>query len=367
MKRSAIGLDMSGEFICAAQLGVHGGGECELLAAACVERVGGRGPVTARHVQRCVDALRRQGFEGERVALALPLAQQLSAVCELPPRSSGAPVDVLAREELARTFRCDASRLQSSVWELSAGSGKGRTGGSGDGVAYLTAGCTREDVEGWMGAVTGAHAEIVALDLRCLALMRGSEAPMRGGALVIDLHADHAHLVAIIAGRVVYERVLAERGTSPLRAKLAGMMRLTPAHSERWMCREGLSGAAGQERSAAFKSMTAVAGEWADQLAIEALASMTYAAQRVMVGAEVANSAPVLLTGPGARWAGLAQYLAARHGCDARTRTPASVVRVSPSCTEWGDDPALMTAVGLAMHHDAMDRRRSFAREEVSA
>ncbi len=367
MKRTAIGLDMSGEVVCAAQLGVRAGGDLELVAAACFERGGAGAPVTARHVQRCVNALQRQGFEGEHVALAIPLAQQLAAICELPPRASGAPVDMLAREELAKAHRCDASRLQSSVWELSAGGGKGRSGSAGESVACLAAGCASDDVEGWISVVTESHAEVVALDLRSLALMRGTHAPSRGGVLVVDLQDDHAHLVAIIAGRVVYERVLAERGMSRLRAKLTGMMRLTPAHSERWMCTQGLSGARQGERAPQHKSMTAAAAEWADQLALEASASMTYAAQRVMVGADVASTAPVLLTGPGARWAGLAEYLCARHSCDARACTPASALRVSRACSQWGDDPALMTAVGLALHRDAMVRTPRTARDEVHA
>src|SRR3954451_23592560 len=102
LRRSPIGLDLGGRTIKAVQLVCAQGKWC-LHAAVALPQPEVNQPVvpqTARYVR---EALFRHGFVGNRIVLAAPATQLEMDVLELPPRSSGAPVEQIARSELART------------------------------------------------------------------------------------------------------------------------------------------------------------------------------------------------------------------------------------------------------------------------
>src|SRR4051812_12575891 len=52
--------------------------------------------------------LERQGFSGNRVVLAAPVRKVHCDMLDLPPRASGAPIEEIAKAEVARVTRLDA-------------------------------------------------------------------------------------------------------------------------------------------------------------------------------------------------------------------------------------------------------------------
>ena len=73
---------------------------------------------TPQDVERLIHALERQNIDGSRMTVAIPYDRLLSAIVELPPRSSGAPIETLDRAELAKGID---GQHEVHVWDLPPG------------------------------------------------------------------------------------------------------------------------------------------------------------------------------------------------------------------------------------------------------
>lgn len=78
------------------------GSAFELLAAVETLRTPNHPVPTPLDIERLAQALERQGQIARSIVLAAPSDRLASAVVELPPRASGAPVEALAKAEMAR-------------------------------------------------------------------------------------------------------------------------------------------------------------------------------------------------------------------------------------------------------------------------
>src|SRR5881394_3993431 len=102
--RGPIGLDLFGHQLKAAQLS-HDGKSWRVEAAVSLSQSADQ-PLDASRVTWLRDVLTRQGFKGDQVVLAAPAGKLETEMLELPPRTSGAPMDQIARAEL-----CTVSKL----------------------------------------------------------------------------------------------------------------------------------------------------------------------------------------------------------------------------------------------------------------
>src|SRR5262245_41350251 len=100
--RTPIGIDLGGYSMKAVQLDRSRGG-WRVHAAVILALPAPNHPLDANTVRMLRDTLHRQGFASDRVVLAAPAAQLEVDVLEIPPRTSGAPVEQIARLELARS------------------------------------------------------------------------------------------------------------------------------------------------------------------------------------------------------------------------------------------------------------------------
>src|SRR5690606_4678074 len=69
----------------------------------------------ARRIRAILD---RQGFRGSRAVLSAPRSMVRSTSIELPPASSGAPLQQLATVELGRIHRLTPGTFTFGFWEL---------------------------------------------------------------------------------------------------------------------------------------------------------------------------------------------------------------------------------------------------------
>ncbi len=176
-----------------------------------------------------MDVLARHAFDGDEVVLGLPPERQLSVVAELPARSTGAPVDLLAREELARQARVSAEGVRSACWALPGGAGA-RQRSETESVMVL--GCLTDDAENLLVPMIEAGARVLALDTRSGALARcAGEMLGAGDGLWALLHVDPdaTILVMMLGGVVVYERALPEGSVRALVERAKAKMRLDAA------------------------------------------------------------------------------------------------------------------------------------------
>lgn len=94
------------------------GARHHLVAAAETQRTLNHPIPTQADVERLIRAMQRQSYEMRHVTIASPADQLFSAIVELPPRNSGAPVETLAKAELAKNVQGD---LESYLWDLPQG------------------------------------------------------------------------------------------------------------------------------------------------------------------------------------------------------------------------------------------------------
>jgi len=87
-----------------------------ISAWTCLNRTGQAGTIDPRDVRSLAEAIRCGPFRGRSVVLAVGPEKLLTGILELPPRSSGAPVDQMAMSELARRHGADVQSMEMSCW-----------------------------------------------------------------------------------------------------------------------------------------------------------------------------------------------------------------------------------------------------------
>ncbi|MFN0132180.1 MAG: hypothetical protein ACKVW3_06570 [Phycisphaerales bacterium] len=327
-KVSPIGLEISGDAFVAAQVERRREG-LSLRAGVRLERAGtGTELPTREELERLRGVLERQGFVGRRVVAAVPDASLMASTLELPPAESGAPVEQIGRAEFARLHKREPGTFEMSLWPAGAA---GRTG-----QTWMALGCEHAKAEALLAALESADLFPVGLDARAAALARVLFAlnPAESGlALATDAGFDGALTVVLQGGMLAYQRFTPECGLRGLREAFA---KSTGAEA-------GDSIRAGMETDR--RGENEAAREHADALARDLSAAIAYATHRYQ--AEVTG---LRLSGPGARIPGLSDRLAEAVGVAVSPLAPAGLLVTSEETGSLGADPALATAIGLAMY-----------------
>ena len=160
--RSPIGVDIGRRHIKAAQM-TNG----RISAWTCLNRIGQGGNLTPQEVRRLVEAIRCGPFRGRSVALAIAPEKLLTGILELPPRSSGAPVDQLAMSELARRHGADVQSMEMSCWDLpSPARAANRT-------YVMAVACAHVDANSLLDVVEGAGLDVLTVETAMVVTVKG--------------------------------------------------------------------------------------------------------------------------------------------------------------------------------------------------
>ena len=146
----------------------------EIVAAVEVPIAGGDATAASQAFARLAEGLQRQGVSGPvRVVAMPPESSIVSAVLELPPRSSGAPIEMLASAEIARGRTSGA--VEVGAFDLPTSKRHGPTGSE-----YLIVGGEREAILGLLTASerAGLITEAIDTPITSAARVLGSGARM---------------------------------------------------------------------------------------------------------------------------------------------------------------------------------------------
>lgn len=350
--RTPIGLDVGPRSVAAAQLTSVGGGRgaagrWKLQAGMVVDRPAGAGSVLRdEEALRIAQVLQRQGFTGADVVLAVPDQRLIgggAATLELPPRSSGAPLEQLARMEMSRAYRLEASSFEMACWEVP---GPNR---AAEGSHMMAVACRHSDADEMIDGLESAGLRMAALDARSWAIARACQGILAHDerlAAVLDLTQNAALLAIVHEGAPAYERVLAdgaiERLQSAIRLKLGIDSTLAEYIFER--LRLDTPGEDNSVRDAAT-----ACNDYLDNLASELRTAIAYAEHRFD-----SDIRRVLIQGSGAAIPGIQERLSALLTMPAQVLRPGDVVQTPEDLTgsmhSAISSPALLVAVGLAMH-----------------
>jgi type IV pilus assembly protein PilM len=368
-RRSPIGLDVGAKRVKAIQLEPgDAAGTWRVVAAATTPRAGAGATgalLTAGEAAAVADLLYRAGFEGRHVIMSAPSSSVVQSVLDLPPRASQAPVEQIARLELARAHRCDPESFEMGCWDLPA---PHRTGGQGPskGTHLMAVALPHAAAAALLDPFEACGLRADALDIAPCALYRACTAVMAPpGAItgILDIGWDAAVLSLLYRGAVVYQRSLAEAGMGQLHAAVARRLGLEPDVTEFLLTDLGLTPEAREAagRTAAPAAASAE-GDHAldpdlvddarrlltthvDSLAGELRVSFSYATHQY----PDATVGKLLLAGGGAAMPGMAAHLAATLGVTAMAVSPSDLAECDVNVLGLCGSPAMTAAMGLAM------------------
>jgi len=311
-----IGLDPGGATIHAAQTDRSGA----VVAAAAIPRAAPDTPCTADEFAHLQGVLYRQGFRGSRVHLAAPKQIVSRTTLDLPPRDSGAPIDEIARGEIARQTKADPRSFEFAWWDAPQ---PPRHGAS---IRAITVTCHHETASALIGAVEQAGFRVEGLFSPSTAAAAVLTPPPPGAtAAAVDLGWTDATLILTGHDSIVFERQLTGCGLSACLIPTAKALGIEPAELSRALAH------ARAEHHAAPEILRRALERYTNDVSAEVRSTVDYV--RGCANATAPDS--LCLVGGGAAVPGITEAIANAAGIPV-TAYP------GPS------GPALATAVGLA-------------------
>lgn len=344
VKRSPIGLDIGRHSVKAVQLsGVRG--SWRMAAAARVPREDPGAALSVSEVRAVSQVLGRQGFVGNTVVVAAPGDKVLGGILETPPSSSGAPMEAIARAELASMHRVEPESFEMACWELPGGRGR-------EGTRVMAAACPHAFADGYLDMLESGGLDVLAMDTESTAAARMCASQPAGQVAmlpVVDLGWSAARLMLLHHGTVIYERRLAELGLGALWSVLVQQLHLDAAVADYLLKEVGLGEAKDGAERVQLDEAHAAIGAHLDPLVRELSSALAYAEHEYgQLGDPV-----VQMIGGGAMLRGGAEYVADLMGLGVRPLTSGMRVECTESTRRLGETPLLNVATGLAMHEAA--------------
>ena len=376
--RSPIGIDVGARTVKAVQLGRErfGHGAWRVAAAAEVPRNDAAAPsadapgaaaaklpsgLSAGEVRRLMGTLERQGFAGTDVVLAVPNDKVVSSLLELPPRSSQAPLEQIARMEIARAHRLAPDSFEMGCWDLPAAARATKQ------TPVMAVACTHADAAAVLDPFEAEGLHVRALDVRPAALARACAPLLRADAAgitgIVDLGWSAATLSLMHRGVAIYGRTLGDSGIGKLYLTLAARLGLETDVIDYLLADSGLGGAAGATASqrdggtpAAAPAPATPRAKAATDAAGLIAAHFEAAVHELRVSLSYAQHqypdtplSRLLVVGGGGCIRGVTEHLHRSLGISARAASPADLAACSPAVAGQCGSPALTAALGLAL------------------
>ena len=340
--RTPIGIDIGGRSIHAVQL-VRAGSVWAVHAATAIGRNRPEQLIDATEVERLRDLLRRQGFIGRDISLAVPPSQLLTNILDLPPRGSGAPVDQIARMEVGRMHDRAPDSFEMACWDLPTPARAKK------GSQTMVAACGHAEADAYLDVFESKDLNVTAFDVEACALSRALNpllAKSVGISGVLQLGWESGLLLLFHGDVVVYQRDLREAGIGQLHSAMTGQLGLDVEMADYVMEAVGF-GAGGDDwevRADVVSKMTAHFMAVADELRV----SLSYAAHQYP-GSDVEQ---LLLVGEGASVPGLAEQLAGQLSMDVRAVRLEDLVSCPDGSMVDPEVTHMTKAIGLARFFD---------------
>ena len=332
-----IGVDIGSRMIHAVQLDARGIPAHRLAMA----RARPGEPFDADEASRLAEALIRRDMPGDRLVLAAPPELTLDANLELPPRSSGAPLEQIARAESARMH--GVTEFEMAFWTVPE---PARAASATYAIATI---CPHERAEKLLASFDETTFTAVVLDLPACAFAAAAATKLEPDAVtaVLDLGWSRGELIAYHGDTVIVQRPLPEAGSRAAHGALMCELDLEGELAEVITEQIGFDRDIEGAEPGAVQIMRDTLASHVERTLGEVRSSLAYVSHRYP-GAPLSR---VLLVGGGAAMPGLRARIAAALPCPVEAATPAALTPC-PDAASW-DDPGLTLAFGLARRSGA--------------
>lgn len=341
---SPIGIDIGSKYLRAVQL-QRVGNTWRIEAATAIPRSTSDGPIGQEEAWRFAAMLDRQGFTGRNVVLAVPDDVLLGSILKLPPRESGAPLDQIAKMEMARIHRCEPASFEMASWDLPA------TGPNNDATQVMISACSRQDSNRLLDVFESAKLNAVALDTGAWSIARACSPLITTASnitTILDLGWGLGRLAVLYNGVIIYERTMPEAGIKLLSDALIQRTDLGVEMVDLLLLGTvpDLSNGQAVGKSGHEASLRIMVNAHVDAMIEELKQSFSYALHRYPGEADQ----QLLLVGGGASIPGMSQGLADATGIATRPINVSDLAQCPDDLTPLCNSPAFVKALGLAMH-----------------
>lgn len=302
--------------------------------------------LTPAEVSRLRQAMMLQGMNAGQVAIAAPAGFATLTAMELPPRSSGAPLEQIAGMELSRLQKLEAGTFEISLWELPKSQNRARSGAE----SYIAATATHAAGEALTAAFDASGLAVRAIVPEALAVAKAAGTGLDHRAIV-SLNS-HAMDVVVMSeeGKVVYHRALPELGVHRIYTTLKERANLSIEAADGAIdaLAAGDRAPDGEELDGRMKTLTAAVAraisEHAEFVASEVGRSLTYASRF----APDCEQKPVRVVGAGARLPSLCERLSDHLELACSSLPCGELLRVRQGSL-WTGDSSVIAAIGASM------------------
>ena len=340
--RSPIGVDLGARHIRAAQL-FRGSCGWRVEALTSMARKHPDGPIDRQEVGFLRGVLKRRGFRGGDVVLAVPEDHLLTGLLELPAAESGAPLKEIARVEISRMYDRPPDSLEVSYWTLPP------TAQSKGACQALAVAYAHEHANELLDVFDGTGLNVQVIDVHAKAVARAcrpalSQEPASTAILIVDWSS--AVLAIVTAGVITYQRTLPEAGLRKLTESIKSKYDLDAEGAVHILRETNLAprdGDGPRGPQGALSGVARLIARHCDGIVDELRAPLVYV-QHQYPGSNVTR---LLLTGE-MEIPGLCEYVGAAVGVEVATIAPVDVADCPAATLPRAEDPALTPAIGLA-------------------
>lgn len=340
-RRTSIGLDLGTQIIKAAQFNVRGN-DLEIAAALVVPRPTPDTSMTERLAEWVGGLLRRHGFTGSELVLTAPPQSLKTDVLDLPPRSSGAPIELIARDEMSRSCAWEKGTFEFGCWELpSPARGSAST-------CMMAVALREQDATELIEPLEAVGLDVVAIEPQVNALVRLIDTTESDTiTAVLDLGMSSSTLVLSHRNLPLYQRRADLLGMGTALRTIMDELQL-PADEADYLMREyGVQDPSFNRRkddhaSARIQQFTR---RYLDALLSEVQSAFTFARHRY----PTLPVAKLILCGGGASVSGVADAMAEELEKPVEVLTIPGAHAISATVPELAQSGILATAAGLAM------------------
>ena len=345
-KRMSIGIDSDGRFINVVQLS-RSRGQLQIEAATSIARADHTVPLDSEEISRLISVLRRQGFQGNSVVLALPNETVMTSILKMPNADNQENVNKRALSEMAASHQCSPLAIEASWWNLPEANTAQTPG-------YIMAvACRSELAHAAVDLFEEAGMVVRAIDVKPCAVSRACSPLLAGSdeiTAIINIGWGFAEMVIVQNEIVIFERTLVETNLNQLHMSLMAKYALEAPVIDQLIAEIGCQLNEG-ENAETTQTDLAVAlrkqiADYVDGLSSELSSSISYATQEY-------DRKPVtrlLITGEGSVIPGIDQRMSCEMKLKVQIVRPLDVVGGSEQTVIDCNKPSMLTAVGLASH-----------------
>lgn len=345
-RRMSIGIDSDGRFINAVQLS-RSRGQLQIEAATSIMRADNTIPLDSDEISRLFSILRRQGFKGNNVVLALPNETVMTSILKLPSTGNKENVNKRALAEMAASHQCNPSAIEASWWSLP----EANTETSTDYIMAVA--CRSEVANAAVDIFEEAGMIVRAIDVKpctltraCSPLLEGVE----GITAILNIGWGFADMAIVQDETVIFERTLVETNLNQLHMSLMAKYKLEADVIDHLIAEIGCKANKKEETKLSNTELSSAIRDkitqYVDCLSSELSASISYATQEY----NRTSVKRLLITGEGSTIPGIDERLSSEVKLKVQVVRPFDVVSGSDQTVIDCNEPRMLLAVGLASH-----------------